>query len=71
MMPQPWVLSLPLFVFRILMLLWALWLAYSLLKWLRWCWQCFTEGGIWKKKTIGQTKQESPSPPPLNEQEVQ
>ncbi|HJX31455.1 MAG TPA: hypothetical protein VJ624_06345, partial [Thermodesulfobacteriota bacterium] len=63
MMPQPWVLSLPLFVFRILMLLWALWLAYSLLRWLRWGWQCFSEGGIWKKKTIGQTKQESPSPP--------
>lgn len=48
-MPQPWVLSLPLFVFRILMLLWALWLAYSLLKWLRWGWHCFTEGGLWKK----------------------
>ena len=71
MMPQPWVLSLPLFVFRILMLLWALWLAYSLLKWLRWCWQCFSEGGIWKKKTIGKTKQESPSPPSLGEHEVQ
>jgi len=54
LMPQPWVLSLPLFVFRILMLLWALWLAFSLLKWLRWGWQCFSEGGIWRKRTTGQ-----------------
>jgi len=56
LMPQPWVLSLPLFVFRILMLLWALWLAGSLLKWLRWGWQCFSEGGIWMKRTTGQNE---------------
>lgn len=48
-MPQPWVLALPLFVYRILMLLWALWLAHSLLKWLRWGWRCFSEGGLWKR----------------------
>ena len=70
MMPQPWVFSLPLFVFRILMLLWALWLAYSLLKWIRWSWHCFSEGGIWKKKTIGRTKPEF-STPPLGEHEGQ
>ena len=29
-MPRPWVLSVPLMVFRILMLLWALWLAFAL-----------------------------------------
>ncbi len=46
-MPQPWVLSVPLFVYRSLMLLWALWLAWSLLKWLRWAWQCFSMGGLW------------------------
>ena len=54
LMPQPWVLSFPLFVFRILMLLWALWLAFFLLKWLRWGWQCFSEGGLWRKRAIGQ-----------------
>ncbi|MDY6881779.1 MAG: hypothetical protein SV686_16195 [Thermodesulfobacteriota bacterium] len=49
LMPQPWVFSLPMFVYRILMLFWALWLAYSLLKWLGWGWQCFNEGGTWRK----------------------
>jgi hypothetical protein len=57
-------LSLPLFVFRILMLLWALWLAYSLLNWLRWGWQCFSEGGLWKRK-IKPPKEASPSSSPL------
>ena len=55
-MPQPWVLALPLFVYRILMLLWALWLAHSLLKWLRWGWRCFGEGGLWRKITVHRRK---------------
>jgi hypothetical protein len=49
-MPQPWVLSLPMFVYRILMLLWALWLAQALLRWLSWGWQCFNKGGLWRKR---------------------
>ncbi len=57
-MPQPWVLTLPLFVFRIIMLFWALWLAHSLLKWLRWGWQCFNEGGLWKKIVLRKKKKE-------------
>jgi len=56
-LPQPWVLSLPLFVYRILMLIWALWLAYSLLKWLRWGWSCFVQGDIWRKVVIRIRKQ--------------
>ena len=56
-MPKPWVLSLPLFVFRILMLLWALWLAYFLLKWLRWAWDCFSEGGLWRKVSRSKGKE--------------
>lgn len=47
-LPQAWVLSLPLFVYRALMLLWALWLAFALLGWLRWGWQCFSHDGIWR-----------------------
>jgi hypothetical protein len=61
-MPQPHVLTLPLFVFRILMLLWALWLAHSLLKWLRWGWQCFSEGGLWKEVIIRRKKDRTEPP---------
>lgn len=46
--PPVWVLSVPMLVYRVLMLLWALWLAMALLKWLRWGWGCFNTGQIWR-----------------------
>jgi hypothetical protein len=52
MLPAPWVISLPEWVFHGLMLLWSLWLAFSLLSWLKWGWQCFSRGGAWKKMEI-------------------
>lgn len=48
-MPRPWVISLPLMVYRLAMLAWALWLAHALLDWLKWGWQCFSTGGVWKR----------------------
>jgi len=48
-LPQPWIIFLPLYIFRIAMLMWALWMAHSLIKWLRWMWMCFSEGGIFRK----------------------
>jgi hypothetical protein len=50
MLPQAWVLSVPLWVYRGLMLAWALWLAFALLRWLRWGWGCFSAGTLWKPK---------------------
>ncbi|GHA16228.1 hypothetical protein [Oceanisphaera arctica] len=47
-LPQAWVLSVPLLVYRLLMLAWALWLAFALLSWLRWGWGCFSSHGIWR-----------------------
>jgi len=47
-LPQPWVISVPMFVFRFLMLLWSLWLAHSLVSWTRWAWQSFSKECIWK-----------------------
>ncbi len=51
-LPRAWVVSVPLGVYRLLMLAWALWLAFALLRWLRWGWGCFSTQGLWK--TIGQ-----------------
>ncbi|ETR73543.1 MAG: hypothetical protein OMM_00877 [Candidatus Magnetoglobus multicellularis str. Araruama] len=47
-LPQPWVVFLPLYVFRIAMLIWALWLAQSLIQWIRWMWTCFSDNDISK-----------------------
>ena len=46
--PQATLLSVPLMFYRILMLAWALWLAFSLLKWLKWGWLGFSKGGLWR-----------------------
>jgi hypothetical protein len=51
-MPDPWIISFPEGVFHGLMLLWSLWLAFALLNWLKWGWQCFTRGGAWKKAEL-------------------
>ena len=61
-MPQATVYSLPLLVFRVLMLLWALWLAYALLKWLRWGWDCFGSGGMWRKMLGKKKEPQNPAP---------
>lgn len=55
-LPQPWAFTLPMVVYRILMLLWALWLAISLLQWLKWGWEAFSAGGLWKKITFRKKK---------------
>ena len=46
--PILWVFSVPVIVYRIAMLFWALWLAQALLRWLRWGWECFCTGVIWR-----------------------
>ena len=45
-LPRPEVLSAPLWIYRVLMLVWSLWLAISLLRWWRWGWECLSEGGL-------------------------
>lgn len=47
-LPRPWVLSAPIWSYRVLMLLWSLWLASRLVAWLPWAWACFASGGLWK-----------------------
>ena len=46
--PMASVVSVPLFVYRALMMAWALWLAYSLLKWIAWAWEAASRGGLWR-----------------------
>lgn len=42
------ILSLPLWVYRMLMLAWALWLAMAILRWLQSAWAAFNTGGLWR-----------------------
>jgi hypothetical protein len=47
LLPMAEIYSVPLLVYRLLMLAWALWLAFSLLGWVKWAWQAFSQGGRW------------------------
>jgi hypothetical protein len=49
LLPEVWVLSVPMWVYRALMLAWALWLAMRLLDWLRWGWEGVSKPMIWRE----------------------
>jgi len=52
-LPQMWAVSVPLMVYRLAMLGWALWIASALLGWLNWGWGCFSEAGLWRSPDRG------------------
>jgi hypothetical protein len=60
LLPQPGFVSVSIWWFRLLMLLWALWLASALIRWLKWAWVSFTNGGAFRAraKTVA-------APPPI------
>jgi len=47
-LPGAGIFSLPLYVWRLTMLGWALWLVSRLLKWAPWAWRAFSKGGLWR-----------------------
>jgi hypothetical protein len=60
LLPRPDCFSISIWWYRFLMLVWALWLAASLIRWLRLGWQNFSSGGFFRRKPKPQ-----PAPPPL------
>jgi hypothetical protein len=48
LLPEVSVFSLPIWIYRVITLIWALWLAFALLKWLKWGWECFSTTTLWK-----------------------
>jgi len=47
-LPAAGIFSLPLWIYKVAILLWALWLAFALIRWLPWAWRAFSRGGIWR-----------------------
>jgi hypothetical protein len=62
--PAAAVVSLPLWVYRTLMLAWALWLAAGLVRWAGWSWRSLNEGGLWRPIARRPRKPTAPPPPP-------
>jgi hypothetical protein len=51
-LPSAWAISLPMWVYRAVMLAWSLWLVFSLLGWGRWGWQSFNAGEMWRSPGV-------------------
>jgi hypothetical protein len=49
--PTAWIISLPLWCYKVAILLWALWLASALLSWIRWGWQQLNHYALWNLPT--------------------
>ncbi len=47
-LPDAWILSAPMWAYRIVMLAWSLWLAFAIVRWARWAWSAFSEGAAWR-----------------------
>ncbi|WP_455210927.1 hypothetical protein [Kaarinaea lacus] len=66
LLPPAWMITIPMVVYRILMLLWALWLAFSIIRWSKWFWQSFSTHGYWRSvdwKKKGKTSDPAKIPP--------
>ena len=51
-LPRVWVVSVPILVYRFLMLAWALWLTLRLIGWLRWGWQGLASPVLWREVNL-------------------
>jgi len=63
-LPTAWVLSVPLWTYRVAMLAWALWLAQAFLGWIRWGWASFTTGGTWRPLRASFSRRKGSAPTP-------
>lgn len=48
-LPEPYIVSVSVWYYRLSMLFWALWLAAALLRWLHAAWDSFSHGGCWRR----------------------
>lgn len=53
LLPTPWVISLPVAAYRVLMVLWSVWLAFSFIGWIKWGARIYGQGGLWNAKSAG------------------
>ena len=49
-LPEAFVVSAPMWLYRVVMLAWSLWLALAIVRWVRWGWAAFATGGTWKTR---------------------
>jgi hypothetical protein len=49
-LPIATAMTVPIWIYKVLILGWALWLSFALLRWLPWTWQCFASEGFFRPR---------------------
>ena len=53
LLPMTSALTVPMWIYKVLILVWALWLSFALVRWLPWVWKCFSSEGFWRSGRDG------------------
>jgi hypothetical protein len=40
----------PMWIYKAIILAWALWLSFALVRWMPWVWKCFSTDGFWRER---------------------
>jgi hypothetical protein len=59
-LPTVSVLSISIWFYKAIMLMWVIWLSTSLLAWIKWAWKTMGTNGYWKSQLSEKLKQEKP-----------
>jgi hypothetical protein len=51
-LPRPEVISVPMWIYKTLIIVWALWVVAALVRWLKWAWQSWSAGGYWRSREL-------------------
>jgi hypothetical protein len=57
--PYAWVFSFPTITYQLLMLIWAIWMTFSLIKWVPWLWEGLYGNGFFRKIEINMKNESS------------
>jgi hypothetical protein len=49
-LPRAAAFTVPMWIYKAIILVWALWLSFALVRWLPWVWKCFSSDGFWRKR---------------------
>ena len=49
-LPLAAALTVPMWIYKAIILAWALWLSFALVRWMPWVWQCFSADGFWRNE---------------------
>ena len=61
--PYAWVFSFPTIAYQLLMLIWAIWMTFSLIKWVPWLWEGLYGNGFFRKIEINMKNESSKKKP--------